>query len=112
MNESAPQAVMQAAETGDITMDMLKETFDHWRIFKCAGWFWAMRSGETVVVDGPRSLIRPVLIAVTVLGLAEQLSIHEWLRRMTAAELDAVWHDGIAAAAEAERTHAPTEKTS
>jgi hypothetical protein len=26
---------------------------------------------------------------------------------MPAAELDAVWHDGIAAAAEAERTHAP-----
>jgi hypothetical protein len=101
MGEAAPQAAAGlAAESGEITAEMLRETFDHWRIFWCGRWLWAVRSGETAVVNGPGSLIRPVVLAATVLGLAEQLSLQEWLRRMTAAELEAVWHDGIAATGE------------
>jgi hypothetical protein len=57
-----------------------------------------MRSG-TARTEGPRSLIRPVVFAMTLVGLAEQLSLQEWLRRMTAAELEAVWRDGLAAVA-------------
>jgi hypothetical protein len=48
-------------------------------------------------VEGPRSLIYPVVGATSLEGLADQLSLQEWLRRMTDEELDAVWREGIAA---------------
>jgi hypothetical protein len=57
-----------------------------------------MRAGA-IAGEGPRSLIRPVVCTMTLRGLAEQLSLQEWLRRMSAAELEAVWRDGLAAVA-------------
>jgi hypothetical protein len=81
---------------GRITAPMLRSTFDHWRIFERDGKWWAMRAGAAGAA-GPQSLIRPVVFAVTLDGLAEQLSLQEWLRRMTAAELEAVWQGGLAA---------------
>jgi hypothetical protein len=84
---------------GMITVDMLRATFDHWRIFKKDdGRWWALRPG-IAATEGPRSLIHPLVCAVTLEGLAEQLSLQEWLRRMPAAELEAVWRDGFAAVA-------------
>jgi hypothetical protein len=104
MNESAPQASLladkladlMAGEFGEITADALRSTFDHWRVFESGGRWWAFRSGEAAD-SGPRSLIQPVVSAMTLEGLAEQLSLQEWLRRMSAAELNAVWREGIAA---------------
>jgi hypothetical protein len=96
--EAAARAVALAGEFGEVTADMLRETFDHWRIFEKDGRWWAMRPGA-VEQEGPRSLIRPVVRAATLRDLAEQLSLQEWLRRMTAAELEAVWRDGLAAVA-------------
>jgi hypothetical protein len=75
---------------------MLRETFDHWRIFEKDGRLGAMRSGSATE-DGPRSLIRPLVWAMTTEGLAEQLALQEWFRRMSAAELEAVWRDGLSA---------------
>jgi hypothetical protein len=72
---------------GMITADMIRATFDHWRIFE-------KDDGRR---RGPRSLICPLVCAMTMEGLAEQLSLQEWLRRMPAAELEAVWRDGFAA---------------
>lgn len=96
MGEAAPQpAAGLADEFGGITAEMLQATFDHWRIFETDGRLWAMRPG-TARTEGPRSLIHPVVCAMTPLGLAEQLSLQEWLRRMTAAELASVWRDGLA----------------
>jgi hypothetical protein len=92
MTEAAAQAVYLIA----ITAEMLRATFDHWRIFEKDGRWWAMREG-TATTEGPRSLIHPVVCAKTPHGLAEQLSLQEWLRRMPAAELEAVWRDGIGA---------------
>ncbi len=101
MDEAAPQAA-GAADDGDgldkITAPMLRTTFDHWRIFEKDGKWWAMRAGPADG-EGPQSLIRPVVFAVTLGGLGEQLSLQEWLRRMTAEELEAVWRDGLAAVA-------------
>ena len=102
MNESAPQACLLAdklaalltGECGEVTA--LRSTFDHWRVFEKDGKWWAFRGGEAVA-SGPRSLIQPVVGAMTLAGLAEQLSLQEWLRRMTAEELGAVWREGIAA---------------
>jgi hypothetical protein len=34
---------------------------------------------------------------MTLEGLAEQLSLQEWFRRMPAAELETMWRDGLAA---------------
>jgi hypothetical protein len=99
MGEAAPQAAAALAdEFGGITMEMLRATFDHWRIFQRDDWCWAVRAG-VATTEGPRSLIQPVVSAMTLVGLAEQLSLQEWLRRMTAAELAAVWRNGLAAVA-------------
>jgi hypothetical protein len=98
MGKAGSQAAVDAAGVGEVTADMLRETFDHWRIFEKDGRHWAMRPGA-VEQEGPRSLIRPLVCAMTLVGLAEQLSLQEWLRRMTAAELEAVWRDGLEAVA-------------
>jgi len=77
MNEAAPQAAdlagklaLLTGEFGEITADMLRATFDHWRIFEKDGRWWAMVSGA-VTGEGPRSLIHPVVCAMTLDGLAE-----------------------------------------
>jgi hypothetical protein len=92
----APQAAVPTGWLGEITAGMLRETFDHWRVFEKDGRWWAMRAGS-VEEEGPQSLIRPVVRAMTLKGLAEQLSLQEWLRRMPTAELEAVWRIGLAA---------------
>jgi hypothetical protein len=97
MDEAAPQAAEEPAdESGEITADMLRAAFEDWRVFEKNGRWWAMRSG-TVAGEGPERLIRPLVFAETLEGLAEQLSVQEWLRKMTAAELEAVWRGGFAA---------------
>jgi hypothetical protein len=98
MGEAAAEAAALAGGFGEVTAEMLRETFDHWRIFGKDGRWWAMRSG-TATGEGPRSLILPFVCAMSLDGLAEQLSLQEWLRRMPAAELEAVWRDGLAAVA-------------
>ena len=96
MSEAAPQAGVLAGEFGEITAAMLREMFDHWRVFEKDGRWWALRS-DTVTEEGPQSLIHPLICAMTPEGLAELLSLQEWLRTMTSAELEALWLDGIAA---------------
>lgn len=91
------RAAMLTEDASGITVDMLRATFGHWRIFEKDGHWWAMREG-TATTAGPQSLIHPVVCAMTLQGLAEQLSLQEWLRRMTAEELEAVWRDGFAGA--------------
>lgn len=93
------EAASAATLTGDgsgITAEMLRTTFTEWRIFERDGRWRAMRGGEASS-GGPRSMIHPVVLAMTLQGLAEQLSLQEWLRRMTAEELEAVWRGGFAA---------------
>jgi hypothetical protein len=96
MSEAPPQAAAPAGEFGEVTAEMLRATFDHWRIFEKDGRWWAMREG-TARTEGPRSLIHPVVCAMSPEGLAEQLSLQEWFRRMPTAELEAVYRDGLAA---------------
>jgi hypothetical protein len=96
-HEATPLACVPAAVSGGITLDVLRATFDHWRIFEKNDEWWAMRSG-TATSEGPRSLILPLVRASTLEGLADHLSVQEWLRRMPAAELEAVWRNGFPAA--------------
>jgi hypothetical protein len=92
------QGTAREAAAGEVTAEMLRATFDHWRVFGKDGRWWAVRGG-LVTGEGPRSLIRPAVCAATLAGLADQLSLQEWLRRMPADELEAVWRDGLAAVA-------------
>ncbi len=89
----------QAGASGEITLDALREVFDEWWLWEGSGQCHAMRTG-TFEAEGPRSLIRPYVAADTPQGLADQLSLQEWLRRMSAAELEAVWRDGLGAVAQ------------
>jgi hypothetical protein len=97
MGEAAQQGAALAGGFGEVTAGMLRATFDHWRIFETDGRWWAFREG-IVSGEGPRSLIRVAVCAVTLDGLAEQLCLQEWLRRMSAAELESVWREGFPAA--------------
>jgi len=95
MNEAAPQPVLLADKlmallSGKITLDGLRAAFPVWHVFGRDGRWWAFRAGAATE-EGPRSLIQPLLCAVTPGGLAEQLALQEWLRAMPGAELDAVW---------------------
>jgi hypothetical protein len=81
---------------GSITLEMLCETFDQWTIGRANGRVIAIRSG-TFATEGPRSLIRGHVLADTVVGLAEQLGIQAWLEALPAADLEAVWRDGLRA---------------
>jgi hypothetical protein len=96
--EAAPQAAMVMPDFSGITMLVLREVFDQWRIFERDGRLWGMRGG-TVTSEGAESLIRPVIEAGSLKEMAERLSLQEWLRRMSPAELEAVWDGGIAAVA-------------
>jgi len=97
--QAAPEAAAGlAGGTAGITLEMVRETFAEWRVFERDGRWWAMRGG-TVAGDGPRSLVRAFVFAMTLIGLAEQLSLQEWLRRMTEEELESVWREGLAAVA-------------
>ena len=79
--------------------ETLRGIFPHWRIYKASGQWWAMRSGENDFTVGPRSLICSVAGSGTVVGLAEQLSLQEHLRRLSPADLEAVWRGLLAGAA-------------
>jgi hypothetical protein len=85
-----------AEVAAEVTAAMLRETFDHWRIFEKDSRWWAMRAGA-ITGAGPRSLIRSLVCAMTLRGLGEELCLQEWLRRMSAAELEAVWRNGLGA---------------
>jgi hypothetical protein len=104
MDEAAPQAAglaetlarLLAGEFGEITADMLRTTFTSWRIAERDGRCLAMRGGEAKSA-GAQSLIQPVVRALTLEGLAEQLSLQEQLRRMSNDELEDVWRNGFPA---------------
>jgi hypothetical protein len=101
MNEAAPQAAGTGTAPdgfGTLTAGMVRETFDHWRIFEACGKWRAFQSGMAAG-GGPASLIQPVVTAASLTWLAEQLCLQEWLRSLPAAELEAVWRGGTMAIA-------------
>ena len=77
---------------GEITLEMLRETFPKWRVFEAGGAWWALREGKQEE-SGPRSLLRRVMGAPDVPRLAEKLCLQEWLDGLDPAELETVWRD-------------------
>lgn len=75
-----------------LTPGQLRASFPGWRIHPHEGRWWARRGG-TVVHYGPGSLLRRVLVAATLEGLAEQLAVQEELDTLGPEELEAAWRE-------------------
>jgi hypothetical protein len=68
---------------------------DTWHIFRAAGsWCALRRGGGTVMWNGPKSLIRPVLCAERLDDLAEQMCVQALLDRLNPADLERVYATG------------------
>lgn len=79
-------------DLGKITAPMLMETFPRWRVFESGGIWWALRSGSQAT-GGPESLLRLVIGAPDLIGLADKLCLQEHLDALATDELAAVWRD-------------------
>jgi|SRR5271165_2698499 len=79
---------------GEITVEMLRQTFPGWRIFQSNGTWWAIRGGVQTW-HGPRSLLLRSLAESDLLTLADRLCAQEWLDGLDDDALEAVYKDGI-----------------
>jgi hypothetical protein len=77
---------------GPVTAEMLRDTFPEWHIFSQFGAWWATREGSQKFT-GPQSLIRRVLVADGLDGLADRLCLQEWLDSLDPLALDVVWRE-------------------
>ena len=80
------------AVVGELTVHALQESLPQWRIFWQFGKWWALRGGP-VRLDGPESLLKRVLTARDLAGLAETLCLQVRLDLLGPRELAAVYQD-------------------
>jgi hypothetical protein len=73
-----------------LDLDTLRAVFPDWHISGSPGSWFAVRGG-LVAHDGPRSLLHSYLTASTLLELAEQLCLQEYLGDLSDQELTGVW---------------------
>jgi hypothetical protein len=86
-------AYVEQEAPGTVTkldLDVLRAVFPDWRIGGSLGYWFAVRGG-LVAHDGPRSLLHCCLNASTLLELAEQLCLQEYLDGLSDQELEKVW---------------------
>ena len=87
---------------GEITVEMLRQTFPEWRFFPSVDTWWAIRGGLQTW-DGPRSLLLCSLSAPDLVALADRLCAQAWLDGLDDERLAAVYrgdpaearHDGV-----------------
>jgi hypothetical protein len=84
--------IRDVAALGEVTPEMLTETFPQWRVFESGDAWWAIRGG-VAAEDGPGSLLRRALGARDLTGLAEKLCLQEHLDGLSPEKLGAVWRD-------------------
>ena len=75
---------------GEITVEMLRQTFPEWRIFHSGGTWWAIRGGLQTW-DGPRSLLLRSLSAPDLVALGDRLCAQAWLQGLDDEELAEVY---------------------
>jgi hypothetical protein len=75
---------------GEITAEMLRQTFREWRIFQRGNSWWAIRGGLQTW-DGPRSLLLRSLSAPDLVALADRLCAQAWLDSLDDEELAEVY---------------------
>lgn len=73
-----------------VDLTLVRSTFPSWHITGAEGCWFAVRGGLEMHA-GPRSLLRCLVSAPTLVGLAEKLSLQEYLDGLTAEELEEVW---------------------
>ena len=79
---------------GEITVEMLSQTFPRWRLFQSGGMWWAIRGGVQTW-DGPRSLLLRSLTAPDLMTLADRLCAQEWLDSLDDDALEAVYQGEV-----------------
>jgi hypothetical protein len=84
--------ILDPSALGEVTAEMLRETFPHWRVFESGRVWWAMRPGACPE-HGPGSLLKRVLGAPDLPGLADRLCLQQHLDQLDPEELAAVWRD-------------------
>jgi hypothetical protein len=81
---------MADAGNRELDLDSVRATFPGWRIGGAPGNWYAFRGG-LAALDGPWSLLRRHLRADTLMALAEQLCLQEYLDSLSDQELAEVW---------------------
>jgi hypothetical protein len=79
---------------GEITVEMLRQTFPRWRIFQSDGMWWAIRGGVQTW-DGPRSLLLRSLSASDLMMLADRLCVQEWIDGLDDDALEAIYQGDV-----------------
>jgi hypothetical protein len=75
---------------GEITVEMLRQTFPKWKFFLSGDTWWAIRGGLQTW-NGPRSLLLRSLSAPDLVKLADRLCAQTWLEGLDDEELAAVY---------------------
>lgn len=82
------------ASVGEITVEMVRQTFRQWRVFEQGGTWWATRGGLQVW-DGPQALLLRVITAPDLTALADRLCLQEWLDDLDDEALEAVYQGEV-----------------
>lgn len=91
MSDACNGELSEVAPAEALGLESLRAACPGWHIGGSSGNWHAFRSGISML-DGPWSLLRRHLHADTLLTLAEQLSLQEYLDGLSDQELAEVWH--------------------
>jgi hypothetical protein len=94
MKHGAGVDMSDVASFGEITVEMLMQTFPQWRIFRAGGAWWAARAGLQCWT-GPESLLLRVISAADLIALAERLCVQSWLDGLDDKALAAVYEGSL-----------------
>ena len=89
-NDRGPRMGATGSAVGQLDLESLRASFPNWRIGGAPGNWHAVRGG-LIAQDGPRSLLRCYLGAVTLMALADRLCLQEYLDGLNEHELADVW---------------------
>ena len=97
MTDAARRELSDAA-ADVMDLESVHATFPDWRVYHVSGNWHAFRGGISML-DGPWSLLRRHLHAVTLPGLAERLCLQSYLDGLSDQELAEVWQPSEVAGA-------------
>jgi hypothetical protein len=90
--ETDGHGIRDITGAGEMTAEMLRDTFARWHIFSQFGAWWATREGSQYFT-GAQSLIRRVLVADSLAALGDKLCLQEWLDGLDPLTLEQVWRE-------------------
>lgn len=90
MSDAPRRELSAVAPAEEIDLELLRAACPGWHIAGVSGTWHAFRGG-VFMLDGPWSLLRRHLHADTLLALAEQFGLQEYLDSLSDQELAEVW---------------------